>query len=970
MIKAGKRLSLQISISILFIVLAVLLGTLLSIQNYNKSSQMLLASADRVYNTLTERLELDIKSTYRPLISVIEMLSTSRITTIHDQAARDGYQKILATILENNPAAANIQIAYPDGIYYIFRSLSSDLLIAAFSAPDGSRFMADYISARDDAGPSLSRRFYDAEHRLIASPADQPSDYDPRKRSWYIEADQKVSTTSPYVFFFSKQIGITAKKLTDVPGVVIAIDITMDRLTETISNYQITPSTEAVLVNANGQVYAYRDELGGQARKDRVELATLDQLDSKVLKHLMLQTEIKEQNLAFDFEGQSWKGISHIVGAPGGVDLFAVVVSPVDELLSDAAALRNESVFTTVLITLFFIPLIWLIARQISIPLKRLSTVAASIARFDFNHAIEEKSRIKEVDELLGAMQFMQSTINRFLGLVESLSGEKKLDALLESVTRETMLIGKADAAVIYLVSDTEETLEAGILCLDKQEKQVGSVGNISLSVDNELTRSAKTIETAIFGIDRDSHEALRSLLNAVGYSEITAISLPLTNRNEELIGLLCLLYDKQEDAAVESHGANLSFVKALSGFAAVTLESRQLLKMQEALLDSFIKLIADAIDAKSPYTGGHCKRVPEITLMLARAACESKEAPFNDFDMTDEQWEELEIASWLHDCGKVTTPEYVVDKATKLETIYDRIHEVRMRFEVLKRDAEIDFWRKLSKGEDREALQTELDTSLKNLDDDFAFIAQCNLGGEYMADDKIQRLNDIAARTWKRTLDDRLGVSWEENNRMSKSEQHALPAMENLLADKIEHIIERDPHDRIPEDNPWGFKLDVPEHKYNRGELYNLAVSRGTLSNEERYKINEHMTQTIRMLEKLPFPKHLRDVPAIAGGHHETMDGKGYPKRLKKEDMSLTARMMAIADIFEALTASDRPYKKAKKLSEAIKIMSFMRNDSHIDADLFKLFLTSGVFRQYADQYLEPEHIDNVVITDYFQTN
>jgi len=201
----------------------------------------------------------------------------------------------------------------------------------------------------------------------------------------------------------------------------------------------------------------------------------------------------------------------------------------------------------------------------------------------------------------------------------------------------------------------------------------------------------------------------------------------------------------------------------------------------------------------------------------------------------------------------------------------------------------------------------------------------------------------------------------------MSKSELHALPAMENLLTDKIEHIIERDPHDRIAEDNPWGFKLDVPEHKYNRGELYNLAVTRGTLSNEERYKINEHMTQTIRMLEKLPFPKYLRDVPAIAGGHHETMDGKGYPKRLKKEDMSLTARMMAIADIFEALTASDRPYKKAKKLSQAIKIMSFMRNDSHIDADLFKLFLTSGIYRQYADQYLKPEHIDNVVITDYF---
>jgi HD-GYP domain-containing protein (c-di-GMP phosphodiesterase class II) len=169
-----------------------------------------------------------------------------------------------------------------------------------------------------------------------------------------------------------------------------------------------------------------------------------------------------------------------------------------------------------------------------------------------------------------------------------------------------------------------------------------------------------------------------------------------------------------------------------------------------------------------------------------------------------------------------------------------------------------------------------------------------------------------------------------------------------------------------MPEDNPWGFKLDIPEYKYNRGELYNLSVSKGTLSAEERYKINDHMTQTIMMLDKLPYPKHLRDVPKIAGGHHETMDGKGYPKRLTRDDMSMTARMMAIADIFEALTASDRPYKKAKTLSEAIRIMSFMRNDNHIDPDLFKLFLTSGIYKQYGEQFLAPEQLDDVDINKY----
>jgi len=307
-----------------------------------------------------------------------------------------------------------------------------------------------------------------------------------------------------------------------------------------------------------------------------------------------------------------------------------------------------------------------------------------------------------------------------------------------------------------------------------------------------------------------------------------------------------------------------------------------------------------------------------------------------------------------------------VVDKATKLETIYDRIHEVRMRFEVLKRDAEIDYWQQIANGGDKMALEKTLTRNLQQLDDDFAFIAECNEGGEFMSDDKIERLNQIAQRTWKRTLDDNIGISWEEAKRKSRSKKQVLPADENLLADKPEHIIEREEYERIPEDNPWGFKLDVPECKYNRGELYNLSVSRGTLSAEERYKINDHMTQTIMMLEKLPYPKHLRDVPKIAGGHHETMDGKGYPKRLSRDDMSLTARMMAIADIFEALTASDRPYKKAKTLSEAIRIMSFMRNDNHIDPDLFKLFLTSGIYKKYGERFLDPEQIDDVDISEY----
>jgi HD domain len=376
--------------------------------------------------------------------------------------------------------------------------------------------------------------------------------------------------------------------------------------------------------------------------------------------------------------------------------------------------------------------------------------------------------------------------------------------------------------------------------------------------------------------------------------------------------------------------------------------------------------LIASAIDAKSPYTGGHCQRVPELTRMLAAAACESQDPRFKEFSLSDDEWEELHIAAWLHDCGKVTTPEYVVDKSTKLETIYDRIHEIRMRFEVLKRDAEIDYWQQLSSGGDAQTLKAELEARQKQLDDDFAFVAKCNEGGEFMADDKITRLNEIAGKTWRRTLSDRIGVSWEEGLRKQRCPEAELPAQESLLADKEEHIIYRNENEVISDDNPWNFKLNTPQHKYIRGELYNLSVTRGTLADEERFKINDHMVQTIIMLNQLPFPRHLRNVPAIAGGHHETMIGTGYPKKLRREDMSLTARMMAIADIFEALTAADRPYKKAKSLSESIKIMNFMKKDQHIDPDLFDLFLQSGVYLDYAKQFLAEAQIDEVDITEY----
>ncbi|MEH6593150.1 MAG: HD domain-containing phosphohydrolase, partial [Halioglobus sp.] len=385
----------------------------------------------------------------------------------------------------------------------------------------------------------------------------------------------------------------------------------------------------------------------------------------------------------------------------------------------------------------------------------------------------------------------------------------------------------------------------------------------------------------------------------------------------------------------------------------------------QRNLMDAFIKLIAEAIDDKSAYTGGHCARVPELAFMLAEQASSSMAPAFEHFRLeTDDQWREYRIAAWLHDCGKITTPEHIVDKGSKLETIYNRIHEVRMRFEVLWRDAEIQFYERLHQKPDRaEALKADLHRERQQLLDEFAFIAQCNVGGEFLDEDKKIRLRELSKKSWQRNFDDQLGLSPVEELRVQQVAVE-LPVTEALLSDKPEHIVERTRStDYDPE---FGINMEVPEHLYNQGELYNLSISRGTLTAEDRFKINEHMISTIKMLEALPFPEELKNVPRFASTHHETMRGSGYPRRLPGVQLSIPERILAVADVFEALTAADRPYKKAKSVSVAVDILHKMVLDDHIDRDCFELFISSKVYAQYADRFLEPEQRDTVDESQY----
>lgn len=569
-----------------------------------------------------------------------------------------------------------------------------------------------------------------------------------------------------------------------------------------------------------------------------------------------------------------------------------------------------------------------------------------------------------------------------------------KLDTLIEngllmSATRDVnqlfrhaLFEGKrllhCEAASLYLVTkqktlrfamrtrdDTIPTLEIPL-----NDPQTGRANDHYISVYAATHRQSVVIDD-VYLETRFDVSGTKAFDAHTHYRTVSLLTVPMASRGGEVSGVLQFINrtDPASGAIVPFPKDLTDLVEVLAAHAAVTYENLQLIEERKAFMESLIQTIATAIDAKSPFTGRHSERVPKPAMMLAEAACASQQGTLSEFNFrSEDEWHEFRVGAWLHDCGKITTPDHVIDKATKLETIHNRIHEIRTRFEVLLRDAQIECLQACAAACDQgavDAAQAALAARKTQLMDDFAFIAQCNIGSEAMSDAQLARIRQLAQTRWLRHFDDTLGLAQEElARRGGNAVPDSLPVWEDLLQDRTHHLIARG--DARALDPAFGFKVEVPEYLYNQGEIYNLSVRRGTLTVEERYKINEHMIHGIMMLERMPFPESLKRVPEYAGTHHETLTGTGYPRRLGAAQLSIPARIMVIADIFEALTAADRPYTTPRKFSEAIGILHSLKIKGHIDADIFDLFLTSGVHLQYAEKFLHPEQVDAVDINAY----
>jgi HD-GYP domain-containing protein (c-di-GMP phosphodiesterase class II) len=536
------------------------------------------------------------------------------------------------------------------------------------------------------------------------------------------------------------------------------------------------------------------------------------------------------------------------------------------------------------------------------------------------------------IGDLQGQVARLTEHLHHLTDIGLALSGEQNRDRLLEMIVSLARSITNADAGTLYIVDDSGRKLDFVVLQNDTMNVRLGGTsGNpvtlppvslyteageenhANVSSHVALAREVVNIED-VYCAEGFDFTGTRRYDASTGYRSQSMLVIPMENHEHEIIGVLQLLNakDKHSGEVTAFSPVGLAAVQSLASQAAVALTNTQLINGLKALLYSFMQSIAAAIDAKSPYTRGHIDRVVDLTMRIAEQINTQQDGPFKDVHFDENELEELKLAAWMHDVGKITTPVHVVDKSTKLEAIVDRIEMVRTRFKLIGKALQAELLEKLlemaGSGASRTemfAITEEMERRRQELEDDLEFVMSCNKPGEFMSDERIARVKDIAARTF----DDGSGQK------------------------------------------PW----------LTEDEVKNLCIRKGTLTDAERKIIEDHTVVTIDMLSRLPFPKRLSRVPEFAGAHHEKLDGTGYPNHIGGEALSLQARILAVADVFEALTAKDRPYKEPMKLSQAMKIMGFMVKDKHMDPQVFDLFFQSGVFKEYAEAHMGPAQLDDV---------
>ena len=538
----------------------------------------------------------------------------------------------------------------------------------------------------------------------------------------------------------------------------------------------------------------------------------------------------------------------------------------------------------------------------------------------------------KLIEKIVGELKtFTEDQAQNISDLVEigkAMSSEHDLSVVLELILSQARRFTKADGGTLYLLSEDQKELAFYVMQNDTLNSYMGgtsveqvSLPNIPLYIEDEpnqinvaavvaLSNKAVNIPD-VYKAAGFNFEGTKKFDKLMKYRSQSMLVVPMCDHEDQMIGVLQLINAKDaEGQSIPFSIDAIDLTEALSSQAAVMLTQQNLIKNLRDLFESFIKAIATAIEEKSKYTGGHIQRVAELTIMIADKINQTTDGPFADTYFSVNEMEELRIAAWMHDTGKITTAEHIVDKSTKLESVFDKMEHIRTRWQTISLSIQLQAQKSrsqlISKTSDLTALNRiddQCQSELAQLAADLAFLEKTNVGGEFMTDTDLEKLNLIAQKT---------------------------------------------------------YEIDGTKYRYlNEDEVENLSIRKGTLSGKERTLVENHATMTMKILESLPWPRKLSNVPKIASGHHEKLDGSGYPLNLKADQINLQSRIMAVSDIFEALSAPDRPYKKPMSLSQAIKVLGLMVQDNHLDKDIVELLTTSELVNNYARQYLKQDQLD-----------
>ncbi len=545
------------------------------------------------------------------------------------------------------------------------------------------------------------------------------------------------------------------------------------------------------------------------------------------------------------------------------------------------------------------------------------------------NGKFSENSRINIVienilDELCPFLEEQAREISELTAIGKALGTGKDIRALLKMILSIARRFSKADGGTLYLVDQKKKKLDFHVfhndsLNIDEEDEKIDLQGvplyhvddtpNLS-NVSSYVFHTGKIINIDdVYKTNQFMFDGTRRFDEALHYRSKSMVVIPMRNHEDDIIGILQLINSKDPSSQkIISFGKDaLEKAAALANQASVILTQQRLIIEMKELFEAFIKAIAVSIDEKSKHTGGHIQRVTELSIMIARKINED-DIIFNNIHLSDDQMDELRIAALMHDTGKITTPDHIISKSSRLETVFDRIELIRTRWELFKTNLKlIAAQRKLSLLD-----QTEKHEEMARID--------------LMCIQKIETLE-----TEMMTL-----------STINSSKE----SLDQGLIDQLEGINEK--------------SCEMSKNPYlTEDEFENLCVIKGTLTAGEREIINNHARLTEKILNKLPWPKKLSNIPSIAGAHHEKLDGSGYPLHLNKENINIQARILAIADIFEALCARDRPYKKPMTLSKTVAVLQQMSENHLIDEDIVKLFFESGVHIEYAKRHLSPDQID-----------